>query len=165
MATKDINNLEDLFMHQLESMYYAEKEIQKAMPKMAQKTTDSALRAAAEHHLKETGSQIQRLERVFKAMGKSPDMADCPTIEGLIEEAEEVMDSLSDKNLMDAALIAAIQAVEHHEITGYGTLIAWARQLGRQEVVELLEETLQEEKAMDKKLTQMAESKINRLAA
>ena len=163
--TKDIHSMEDLFVHQLQSIYYAEKEIHKAMPKMASKTSDASLRAAVEEHLKETDTQIKRLEQVFKTMGKPPQAVPCATIDGLIKEAGDVVNHLKDKHLLDAALIAADQAVEHYEITCYGTLIAWARQLGRQPVVDLLEQTIREEKAMDKKLTAMAENKINRLAA
>jgi ferritin-like metal-binding protein YciE len=118
-----------------------------------------------EGHLKETDAQIKRLEQVFKHLGKPPQAVSCPTIDGMIKQASDVLNNLTDKHLLDAAMIAADQAVEHYEITSYGTLIAWARQLGRQPVVDLLEQTLQEEKAMDKKLTTMAESKINRLAA
>ena len=163
--TKDIHNMEDLFVHQLQSIYYAEKEIHKAMPKMAAKTSDATLRATVEGHLKETDAQIKRLEQIFKTMGKPAHAVPCATIDGLIKEAGDVVNNLADKHLLDAALIAADQAVEHYEITCYGTLIAWARQLGRKEIVQMLEETIKEEKAMDKKLTTMAESKINRLAA
>ncbi len=165
ITSKDIHNMEDLFVHQLQSIYYAEKEIHKAIPKMTAKITDTSLRSAVEDHLKETDGQIKRLEQVFKMLGKPPQAVSCATIDGLIKEAGEVLSNLTDKHLLDAALIAADQAVEHYEITCYGTLIAWARQLGRQPIVDLLEQTIKEEKAMDKKLTTMAESKINRLAA
>ena len=165
ITSKDIHNMEDLFVHQLQSIYYAEKEIHKAIPKMTAKITDTSLRSAVEDHLKETDGQIKRLEQVFKMLGKPPQAVSCATIDGLIKEAGEVLSNLTDKHLLDAALIAADQAVEHYEITSYGTLIAWARQLGRQPIVDLLEQTIKEEKAMDKKLTTMAESKINRLAA
>ena len=165
MATKDISNLQDLFMHQLEMIYYAEQQLQKTIPQMAAKISDASLKSGAENHLKETKAQIKRLEQVFEAMGKKPEATTCPTMNGLIEECEDVLDTVSDEHLCDAAIIAAMQAVEHHEITTYGTLIAWARQLGRKEVVKLLEDTIQEEKAMDKKLTDMAVSKINRMAA
>ena len=164
-TTKDIHSMEDLFVHQLQSIYYAETEIHKAMPKMAAKMSDASLRAAAEGHQKETDAQIKRLEQVFKHLGKPPQAVACPPIDGMIRQSGDVLNNVTDKHLLDAAMIAAVQAVEHYEITCYGTLIAWARQLGRQPVVDLLEQTLQEEKAMDKKLTTMAESKINRLAA
>ena len=165
MATKDISNLKDLFMHQLQMIFYAEQQLQKMIPHMTKKISDASLKSAAEHHLKETQSQIKRLEQVFEAMGKKPEAATCPTMDGLIKEGEDVLSTVTDEHLCDAAVIAAMQAVEHHEITTYGTMIAWARQLGRKEVVKLLEETLQEEKSMDKKLTDMAISKINRMAA
>ncbi len=165
ITSKDIHNLEDLFVHQLQAMYYAEKEIHKAMPKMVGKTSDTSLRTAIESHMKEGDTQIARLEQVFKMLGKPPQAVGCATIDGLSKEAGDVVNNLTDKHLLDAALVAAVQGVEHYEITCYGTLIAWARQLGRQQIVDLLEKTLQEEKAMDKKLTTMAESQINRLAA
>jgi len=116
-------------------------------------------------HLKETQGQIQRLEQVFQMLGQNPKGVDCPAIDGIIEEANEVAGEVADKEVLDAALIAAAQAVEHYEITRYGSLIAWAKQLGRDDCASVLQQTLDEEKATDQKLTAMAQSKVNPKAA
>jgi ferritin-like metal-binding protein YciE len=165
LFTKDIATLDDLFVHQLQDIYYAEKQITKALPKMIAKATSPQLKQGFETHLKETETQITRLEQVFKMHGHSPKAVDCPAIDGIIKEANEVAGEVSDKEVLDAALIAAAQAVEHYEITKYGTLIAWAKQLGRNDCASVLEQNLREEKATDEKLTTMAEGNINRKAA
>jgi ferritin-like metal-binding protein YciE len=165
LFTKDIATLDDLFVHQLQDIYYAEKKITSALPKMISKATDPQLKQGFETHLAETKKQIERLEKVFEMHGKTPKAVTCPAIDGIIAEADEVSGDVADKEVLDAALIASAQAVEHYEITRYGTLIAWAKQLGRNDCASVLEETLNEEKATDKKLTTMAESKINRKAA
>ena len=116
-------------------------------------------------HLRETENHVKRLEQVFQMLGKSPKSVTCPAIDGIIEEADEVSGEVADKNVLDAALIASAQAVEHYEITKYGTLIAWAKQLGRDDAARLLQQTLNEEEATDKKLTAMAESQVNVRAA
>lgn len=164
LFSKDFATLEDLFVHQLQDIYYAENQITKALPKMIDKATDPALRAGFETHLRETEGQIARLERVFELHGHKPKAVTCPAIDGIIKEADEVAGEVADKQVLDAALIAAAQAVEHYEITRYGTLIAWARQLGHEDSAKLLKQTLDEEYATDDKLTQMAEAKINRQA-
>jgi ferritin-like metal-binding protein YciE len=161
LFTKDIATFEDLFLHQLQDVYYAENQITKALPKMVEKATDPALKQGFETHLRETEGQIARLERVFGLLGEEAKGATCPAIEGIIKEANEVAGDIADKAVLDAALIASAQAVEHYEITRYGTLIAWARQLGRTEIAAILDETLQEEYATDDKLTAMATSKTN----
>ena len=161
LFSKDIATLEDLYQHQLQDIYYAEQQITKALPKMIAKATDSQLRGGFEQHLRETEQQIARLERVFQLEGHTPKGATCPAIDGIIKEANEIAGDISDKLVLDAALTAAAQAVEHYEITRYGTLIAWAKQLGHHESAALFAETLEEEKATDAKLTAMAESKIN----
>ena len=161
LFTKDIATLEDLYQHQLQDIYYAENQIIKALPTMIEKATDTQLRQGFETHLRETEGQIARLERVFALEGHTPKGATCPAIDGIIKEANEVAGDIADKAVLDAALVAAAQAVEHYEITRYGTLIAWARQLGHTESAALYAETLEEEKATDAKLTQMAESKVN----
>ena len=161
LFTKDIQSFEDLFLHQLEDIYYAENQITKALPTMISKATSPELRAGFEHHLRETEGQIARLERVFEGLGKTPKGATCPAIDGIIKEANEVASEIADKNVLDAALIASAQAVEHYEITRYGTLIAWANQLGYVQASTILAQTLAEEKATDDKLTVMAESRIN----
>ncbi|HEX8483920.1 ferritin-like domain-containing protein [Sphingomonas sp.] len=161
LFTKDIETFEDLYQHQLQDIYYAEQQITKALPKMIAKATDPQLRAGFETHLRETENQIARLDRVFALEGHTPKGATCPAIDGIIKEANEVAGEVSDKSVLDAALTAAAQAVEHYEIARYGTLIAWAKQLGHHESAALYAETLEEEKATDAKLTLMAESKLN----
>ena len=161
LFTKDIATLDDLFVHTLQDIYYAEHQITKALPKMIDKATDPQLRQGFEQHLKETEGQIQRLEQVFRMHGTEAKAVDCPAIDGIIKEANEIAGDISDKQVLDAALIAAAQAVEHYEITRYGTLIAWAKQLGRDDCASVLAETLEEEKATDLKLTGMAEAKVN----
>ncbi len=161
LFTKDIETLHDLFLHQLQDIYYAENQITKALPKMIGKATSPELKQGFETHLRETDGQIARLEQAFEALGEKAKAVTCPAIDGIIKEANEVAGEVADKAVLDAALIAAAQAVEHYEITRYGTLIAWARQLGHTQVAGLLEETLAEEKATDDKLTTLAESKAN----
>ena len=161
LFTKDIATFDDLFLHQLEDVYYAENQITKALPKMVEKATAPELKAGFETHLRETEGQVRRLEQVFSLIGQEPKGATCPAIDGIIKEANEVAGDIADKRVLDAALIASAQAVEHYEITRYGTLIAWANQLGRSEIAAILEETLAEEKATDEKLTMLAESQVN----
>ena len=165
LFSADIATMDDLFVHTLRDMYYAEKQILKALPEMIEKSSDAKLRQAFEMHLGETQNQIKRLEQVFQMHGAQAKGVDCPAIDGIIEEAEEIAGDVSDKQVLDAALVAAAQAVEHYEITRYGTLIAWAKQLGRNECASLLQKNLDEEKAADKKLTQIAEAGLNLQAA
>ncbi|MFB0493102.1 ferritin-like metal-binding protein YciE [Methylobacterium sp. OAE515] len=165
LFTSDIKTLDDLFVHQLQDIYYAEQQITKALPKMISKATDSQLKQGFETHLHETEEQIKRLERVFEMHGHKPKAVDCPAIDGIIKEANETAGEIGDKEVLDAALLASAQAVEHYEITRYGTLIAWAKRLGRDDCANVLQQTLDEEKATDQKLTAMAESKINQKAA
>ena len=161
LFTKDIVTFEDLFLHQLQDVYYAEHQILKALPKMAEKATNGSLKTGFETHLRETEGQVQRLEQVFDLIGEQPKGATCPAIEGIIKEANEVAGDIADKAVLDAALIASAQAVEHYEITRYGTFIAWANQLGRTDVAAILQETLNEEYATDDKLTDLATSRVN----
>jgi len=161
LFSKDIETFDDLFLHQLQDVYYAENQITKALPKMIEKATDPALKDGFETHLRETEGQIDRLERVFSMIGEEAKGATCPAIEGIIKEANEVAGDIADKAVLDAALIASAQAVEHYEITRYGTLIAWAKQLGRTDCADLLKQTLDEEYATDDKLTRMATSRDN----
>jgi ferritin-like metal-binding protein YciE len=165
LFTRDIETLDDLFLHQLQDIYYAENEITKALPEMISKASDPQLKKGFQTHLAETENQIKRLEQVFQMLGKSPKQVSCPAIDGIIQEAEEVSGEIADKTVLDAALVASAQAVEHYEITKYGTLIAWAKQLGRGDAARLLHQSLSEEEATDKKLTAMAESKVNQRAA
>lgn len=164
LFTKDIVTFEDLFLHQLQDVYYAENQITKALPTMIEKATDATLKAGFQTHLVETEGQIVRLERVFDLLGEQPKGATCPAIQGIIKEANEVAGEIVDKAVLDAALIASAQAVEHYEITRYGTLIAWSNQLGRSEIAAIFQETLDEEYATDDKLTAMATSKVNATA-
>lgn len=163
--SKDIKKMDDLFVHTLRDIYYAEKQIVQALPEMIEKSSDVQLKQGFQSHLRETENHVKRLERVFQLQGKDPKGVDCPAIDGIIDEANEVAGEVEDKNVLDAALIAAAQAVEHYEITRYGSLIAWAKQLGRQDCATLLQQNLDEEKAADKKLTAMAENSVNRKAA
>ena len=164
-VSQDIESMDQLFLHGLQDIYYAEKKIVKALPKMIEKAGSEDLREGFETHLEETRGQIDRLERVFELCDETPRAVDCPAIDGIIEEAEEVSGEVEDDRVMDAALAAAAQAVEHYEIARYGTLVAWARALGKDECAGLLEETLEEEKATEAKLTKLAESHLNRRAA
>ena len=165
LFSKDIKSLDDLFVHTLQDIYYAENQITKALPKMIDKATDPQLKQGFERHLEETHNQIARLEQVFQMHGHKPKAVTCPAINGIIEEANEVAGDVADKDVLDAALIASAQAVEHYEITRYGSLIAWAKRLGREDCAGVLAQTLAEEKATDGILTKLAESSINRQAA
>jgi ferritin-like metal-binding protein YciE len=165
MMSQDIETMDDLFLHTLQDVYYAENKIVSALPKMIEKANSEDLREGFETHLEETRGQIDRLERVFALCEERPRAVDCPAIDGIIEEADELSGDVSDEAVLDAALAAAAQAVEHYEISRYGSLVAWARALGKDECAELLSETLEEEKATDMKLTRLAESELNRRAA
>jgi ferritin-like metal-binding protein YciE len=165
LFSKDIRSFDDLFLYTLQDVYYAENQITKALPEMIDKASDPELKQGFKTHLEETRNQIKRLEQVFNMLGQSAKAVDCPAIDGIIEEAKEVAGETAGKDVLDSALTASAQAVEHYEITRYGTLIAWARQLGRTDCANLLRQTLQEEEATDKKLTELAEKRINRKAA
>ena len=156
LFTKDIATLHDLFLHQLQDIYYAENQIAKSLPKMAAKASDPRLKAGFEQHLRETEHQIARLEQAFESVGEKVKGVDCPAIDGIIKEANEIAGEIADKQVLDAALIASAQAVEHYEITRYGTLIAWGRQMGHTTAVALFQETLDEERATDEKLSALA---------
>ena len=165
LFTTDIKTLDDLFVHQLKDIYYAEKRIVGALPEMIKKATSPQLKSAFEAHLGETRNDVRRVEQVFQMHGASPETIDCPAIDGIIQAADEVAGEVADKQVLDAALIAAAQAVEHYETTRYGTLIAWAKTLGRGDCANVLKANLAEEEAADKKLTQIAESAVNQKAA
>ena len=161
MATKSPKQLEDLFHETLKDMYYAEKKILAALPKMAKAAHSEELRAAFEKHEGETEEQVNRLEQVFEAIEQPAKGKTCDAINGIIDEAKEFMKEFKDSPALDASLIAAAQAVEHYEISRYGTLKTWAAQLGLQEAADLLEETLDEEKNTDQLLTDLAQSAVN----
>ncbi len=163
--SKDIETLDDLFVHTLRDIYYAEKQIEGALPDMVAKATDPKLKAAFEKHLGETAQHIRTLEEVFELHGVKVKAVRCPAIDGILEEAEELAGDIADKQVLDAGLIAAAQAVEHYEMTRYGTLIAWAQQLGRQDCANLLARNLKQEQAADLKLTDLAEGGVNLQAA
>jgi ferritin-like metal-binding protein YciE len=151
----------ELFEETLKDIYYAEKAILKALPKMAKKASSKKLQTAFTKHEKETEGQVARLDQVFELLGKRAAGKNCPAIDGIIKEAEEVMKEAKDETIRDAAMLAAAQAVEHYEISRYGTLVAWAEKMQMGDAAALLEETLDEEKATDEKLTELAESEIN----
>ena len=164
LFTKDIKSMDDLFMHVLKDIYYAEGQIVKALPDMIAKATNRELTAALQNHLEETKRQVQRLDQAFELIGESPKGTTCPAIDGIIKEANEITGDIAETKVLDAALITAAQGVEHYEIARYGTLIAWAEEIGNSAVAKLLTTTLNEEKAADKKLTTIAERKVNRKA-
>jgi ferritin-like metal-binding protein YciE len=165
LFSKDIKTMDDLFVHTLRDIYYAENQILKALPEMIEKATDAQLRQALQSHLAETKNQVKRVEQVFQMHGVEAKGIDCPAIDGIIEEADDVAGEIADKEVLDAALAGAAQAVEHYEIARYGTLIAWAKQLGRNDCASVLQKNLDEEKAADKKLTEIAEARLNLKAA
>jgi ferritin-like metal-binding protein YciE len=161
--SKDIQTMDDLFIQTLRDIYYAEQKILQALPTMIEESSNPGLKSALEHHLAETQNQVRRVEQVFAMQDAEPKAVDCPAIDGIIKKAKEIVGDveLEQKDVIDAALIAAAQAVEHYEIARYGALIAWAQELGRDDCASVLEQNLAEEKAADKKLTEIAESEVN----
>ncbi|QUS42374.1 ferritin-like domain-containing protein [Tardiphaga alba] len=162
MADKDLN---DLFLDTLKDIYYAEKQIYKALPKMAKAVNSDQLRAAFEKHHRETEGQIDRLEQIFEALGKAARGKKCDAIEGILDEGKEIMEEYADTPALDPGLLAAAQAVEHYEISRYGTLKTWAATLGHKEAVKLIDQTLAEEKKTDDALSKLAISAVNSQAA
>jgi ferritin-like metal-binding protein YciE len=160
-----VKTLHDLFVHTLGDIYYAENQILKALPKMAQQARSEDLREAFEQHLEETRGQVQRLEQVFQLVQQPAKGEKCDAIEGIIKEADGLMQEIEDDEVRDAGMLAAAQAVEHYEISRYGTLIAWAEELGLDDAIDLLEENLEEEKNADRLLNEIAEGDINEEAA
>src|SRR6187455_2916601 len=160
----DMQTMKDLFLHSMQDIYYAEHQIEKALPQMVDKASDSELKKGFRTHLKQTKGQIKRLDQVFKKLKVTPQGTKCPAIDGIIEEANDIASEVDDKMVLNAALIAAAQAVEHYEITRYGTLTAWAKLLGHADVARLLHANLKEEKDTDKKLSGVAKRKINKKA-
>ena len=156
--------LKDLFLDTLKDIYFAEKKILSALPKMAKAAQSPKLKAAFETHLAETDQQVERLEQVFASIDESPKGKTCDAIMGILEEGKEIMDDYKGMPALDAGLLAAAQAVEHYEISRYGTLRTWAEELGLNDAVSLLQETLDEEKATDEALTKIAESVVNQEA-
>jgi ferritin-like metal-binding protein YciE len=153
--------LEELFHDTLKDIYYAERKILSTLPKMAKAAQDSGLKAAFEKHESETEGQIERLEKVFEVIGQSPRGKKCDAIEGILDEGKEIMQEYKGSPALDAGLLAAAQAVEHYEISRYGTLKAWAEKLELKQAVSLLDATLQQEKKTDADLTKIAETAVN----
>ena len=164
LFTKDITSMEDLFLHGLQDIYYAENQIVKSLPTMIGKATNRELAKGLRDHLQETQAQVTRLDKIFERLGQEPRGTDCPAIDGLIKEADQVAGEIEDKQVLDAAVIGSAQAIEHYEISRYGTLIAWAQELGHDNLISLLNANLREEKAADRKLNTLAEAKVNRRA-
>ena len=160
-----MKTLEELFHALLQDVYYAEKELTKALPKLAKKSEDEELKNAFNTHLKETQEHVERLEKVFEMIDKKPRGKKCEAIVGIIDEGKEVMDEVDDPDTLDAGLIASAQAAEHYEIARYGTLCAWAKQIGKPQIARILNETLEEEKHADALLTKIAERQVNQHAA
>jgi ferritin-like metal-binding protein YciE len=161
LFTKEIQSMGDLFLHVLQDVYYAEKQIIKSLPKMIDSTTNRELKSALKNHLQETENQVARLEQAFELIGERPKAASCPAIDGILKEANKLVGEIKGKKVVDAAILAAAQAVEHYEITRYGTLISWAGELGHDAAAKLLKATLREEKAADKTLTGIGENRVN----
>jgi ferritin-like metal-binding protein YciE len=157
--------LDDLFYDTLRDIYYAEKQLVKALPKMAKAASDPMLKQGFESHLEETEGHVERLERIFEIIGRPARAKTCDAILGILEEGKSIMEDYKGTISLDAGLIAAGQAAEHYEMARYGTLSAWAKQLGHNEAVKLLQQTLAEEKAADKKLTDLALTQDNAKAA
>ena len=160
-----VKTLNDLFLETLRDLYYVEKKLVKTLPKLAEKAASADLRQAFEEHLEETETHVQRLEQIFELLDQRATAKTCEALEGLIRETDEVTGEIEDEQTMDAALISSAQTVEHYEIARYGTLACWAAEIGNTEVAELLEQTLEEEKAADEKLSMIAEDQVNQRAA
>jgi ferritin-like metal-binding protein YciE len=165
MAAAKDKDLNDLFLDTLKDIYFAEKQILKALPKMAKAATSDKLRAAFEKHEGETEGQIERLEQIFELLDKPARGKTCDAIMGILDEGKEIMSEYKGTEALDAGLLAAAQAVEHYEISRYGTLKQWAVQLGMKDAAKLLDQTLQQEKTTDVTLTKLAETAVNLAAA
>ncbi|NKE48306.1 ferritin-like domain-containing protein [Roseomonas frigidaquae] len=165
LFSKSIKSLDDLFVHTLQDIYYAEQQIVKSLPKMIDKATNPQLKQGLQAHLTETEGQIRRLEQVFEMHGQPVKGTTCAAMDGILEEAKDILGTANDNDVLDAAIISSAQAVEHYEITRYGTLVSFAKELGRNDCAAVLQQTLDEEYAADRKLTSIAESRVNKAAA
>lgn len=154
----EVNTIENLFVEELKDLYSAEHQITKTLPKLVKAASSPDLKSAFEHHLKETEGQIERLEKAFELLGKSPKGKTCDGMKGILSEGAEALDETSEGDVRDAALISAAQRVEHYEMAAYGSVRAYAEQLAQKEIARLLEQTLEEEKAADKKLTEISQT-------
>lgn len=164
LFTRDIKTFEQLLLHGLQDVYYAENRIVGALPKLIENASDAELKRGLRQHLEETKEQIEMLEKAFRLLDQEPTGTKCYGINGLITEGDEVMGNIDNKKVLDAAVISAAQAVEHYEISRYGSLVAWAEEMGRDDVARILTRILEQEKATDKKLTKIAEARVNRQA-
>ena len=160
-----MNNLQDLFEETLKDLYYVEKKLVKTLPQMAEKATSPELKQAIADHLTETETHVQRIEQIFQVLDKRAVAKKCEAMEGILKEAEEVTGEIDDEETLDAAIISSAQTVEHYEIARYGTLACWATEMGNEDITDLLEQTLEEEKAADEKLSSLAEDFVNQRAA
>jgi len=160
-----VNNLQELFHHMLMDVYYAEQKILKNLPTMVDKASTKQLADAFEHHREETQGQLERLKEVFQSINEKPAGVTCEALDGLVEEAEEIIHEARSDDVRDAGMIAAAQAIEHYEIARYGTLVAWAKEIGLDDAAKLLQATLDEEYAANGKLDQIAQGRINQKAA
>ncbi|GBQ79445.1 hypothetical protein AA13595_0027 [Gluconacetobacter johannae DSM 13595] len=165
LFTRDIHSMNDLFIHQLKDILYAEKRIANTLPAMIDKASSMDLKTGLRDHLDQTRTHIARLEQVFQMHGVAPSTVKCPAIDGILDEADEVSGEVDDKSVLDAAIVSSAQAVEHYEITRYGTLVAWAKELGRPDCAAILHETLEEEKDADRKLSTISEERLTHMAA
>ncbi len=165
LFSKSIDTLDDLFVHTLQDIYYAEQQIAKNLPTMIGKASDPQLKQGLQQHLGETENQIRRLEQVFQMHGQPVKGTTCAAMDGILEEASDILGVANDNDVKDAAIISAAQAVEHYEITRYGTLVAFAKQLGRNDCAAVLQQNLDEEYATDRRLTALAEARVNARAA
>ena len=160
-----MTNLQDLFTHHMQDMYYAEKKLVQALPKMAKKANEPRLRTAFEEHLKQTEEHVKRLEQIFEQLGEKAKSEKCEAMDGIVKEGESMMGEIKDGEALDAGLIAAAQAAEHYEIARYGTLAAWAKMLNMSEAQKILHKTLEEERQTDEKLSRLAMDQVNKKAA
>jgi len=164
-SNKKLDSFETLFLDQIEDLYDAEQRLTQALPKMANAAHTGSLKAAFQQHVRETQNHVARLEQIFHMLGRQPQRQTCKAMKGLIDEGEEFISASGDESVIDAALIAAAQRAEHYEISGYGTARSFAQRLGHNDAARLLQETLEEEAATDKKLTALAEQQVNQQAA
>jgi ferritin-like metal-binding protein YciE len=160
-----LNSLDDLLLHEVQDMYHAEKQVVKALPDVAEQAASPELKSALEEHLQQTKVHVNRLERVFEMLGQEPKATKCKAMKGILDEGEDTISEKGSSEAIDAAIIMSAQKVEHYEIAAYGSLAAWADMLGRQDIKQLFGQTLDEEKAADEKLTELAKAGLNQRAA
>ncbi len=159
-----LESLEHLLLHEVKDLYHAEKQLVKALPKVAKKASSPELKNAVEEHLQQTETHVNRLERIFELLGQPAKSVKCKGMEGILDEAEDAMDQNGTPETLDAAIIMSAQKVEHYEIASYGSAATWADMMGRKDIKELLGQTLQEEEQTDKKLTELAKADVNKRA-